>query len=397
MVQVAQGGERLHHDAVSGRPGQVGHEGDPARVVLVPPVVQPLRLGAVRLNGAGVRGHGPPLVVGSPARHRPPRDDVGPGRWAEDTRRTGCGTPRTARRTPASPGSAEGRAHRAPDRVGQRRGGAAEHELADAAVPPATPGDAWSRGPRRRTAHRATARPRAAGSPRRAGTAAPARSAPTAKARNDDTAARVGEARSSASTPNSSRACTRTALSEVVVHLGRHLGRQLGGQPLGDVHRRQLGHLRVLVGRDLGPLDLDLRLRRTPTGWRPRCTPRLPSRTPPPRARPDRRARRRPARRRGADVPPTTPAISAKFDTSPSIAPNTAGRSHPPVTSGCSCWTSSAPGRSSGSGPRSGGRVRPAHVRLSLHRRPPARRAPARGRGRRCSSRPGRRRPTTTK
>ncbi len=36
-------------------------------------------------------------------------------------------------------------------------------------------------------------------------------------------------------------------------------------------------------------------------------------------------------------VPPATPAISAKLETSPSIAPNTAGRSQPPVTSGCSC------------------------------------------------------------
>ena len=35
-------------------------------------------------------------------------------------------------------------------------------------------------------------------------------------------------------------------------------------------------------------------------------------------------------------VPPATPAISARFETSPSIAPNTAGRSQPPVTSGWS-------------------------------------------------------------
>jgi hypothetical protein len=32
---------------------------------------------------------------------------------------------------------------------------------------------------------------------------------------------------------------------------------------------------------------------------------------------------------------PATPAISAKFDTSPSIAPKTVGRSQPPVTSRC--------------------------------------------------------------
>lgn len=32
-------------------------------------------------------------------------------------------------------------------------------------------------------------------------------------------------------------------------------------------------------------------------------------------------------------APPTTPVISAKLETSPSIAPNTAGRSQPPFTS----------------------------------------------------------------
>ena len=37
-------------------------------------------------------------------------------------------------------------------------------------------------------------------------------------------------------------------------------------------------------------------------------------------------------------LPPATPAISAKLETSPSEAPNTAGRSQPPVTSECSCW-----------------------------------------------------------
>ena len=31
--------------------------------------------------------------------------------------------------------------------------------------------------------------------------------------------------------------------------------------------------------------------------------------------------------------PPATPAVSPRFDTRPSMAPNTAGRSHPPVTS----------------------------------------------------------------
>jgi hypothetical protein len=34
-------------------------------------------------------------------------------------------------------------------------------------------------------------------------------------------------------------------------------------------------------------------------------------------------------------VPPSMPAISAKFETRPSIAPNTAGRSQPPFTSRC--------------------------------------------------------------
>jgi hypothetical protein len=35
--------------------------------------------------------------------------------------------------------------------------------------------------------------------------------------------------------------------------------------------------------------------------------------------------------------PPPTPAISDTFVTSPSMAPNTAGRSHPPDTSRCWC------------------------------------------------------------
>src|SRR3954467_237385 len=43
---------------------------------------------------------------------------------------------------------------------------------------------------------------------------------------------------------------------------------------------------------------------------------------------------------RCAAAPPATPAIRAKLETRPSIAPNTAGRSHPPVTSRCSWWIS---------------------------------------------------------
>ena len=46
-------------------------------------------------------------------------------------------------------------------------------------------------------------------------------------------------------------------------------------------------------------------------------------------------------------LPPTTPMISAKLDTRPSMAPNTAGRSQPPVTSGCSCSIWSGSGRGS--------------------------------------------------
>jgi hypothetical protein len=38
--------------------------------------------------------------------------------------------------------------------------------------------------------------------------------------------------------------------------------------------------------------------------------------------------------------PPTTPATRAKFDTRPSITPNVAGRSQPPVTSRCEWWIS---------------------------------------------------------
>src|SRR3546814_4348203 len=45
-------------------------------------------------------------------------------------------------------------------------------------------------------------------------------------------------------------------------------------------------------------------------------------------------------------VPPATPAINAALETSPSIAPKTAGRSQPPVTSACSCPTTCAAGRS---------------------------------------------------
>ena len=50
-----------------------------------------------------------------------------------------------------------------------------------------------------------------------------------------------------------------------------------------------------------------------------------------------------------AAVPPATPAIRATLETSPSMAPNSAGRSQPPVTSACSCWISST--TSSGSRP----------------------------------------------
>src|SRR6266542_2790278 len=42
-------------------------------------------------------------------------------------------------------------------------------------------------------------------------------------------------------------------------------------------------------------------------------------------------------------LPPATPAISAKFDTRPSITPKTAGRSQPPVTSRWRWWISIEP------------------------------------------------------
>ncbi len=42
VLEVAQRGQGLRHDVVAGLPGQGGHEGDAARVVLVPRVVEPL-------------------------------------------------------------------------------------------------------------------------------------------------------------------------------------------------------------------------------------------------------------------------------------------------------------------------------------------------------------------
>ena len=67
-----------------------------------------------------------------------------------------------------------------------------------------------------------------------------------------------------------------------------------GSMPLRDVHLRPARRSRPRGLRDdLAPLLVDLALRRPRTGWRPRCTPPPPSRTRRPPGRPARRARPR--------------------------------------------------------------------------------------------------------
>ena len=80
VLEVAQRGERLADDVVAGHAGHRGHEGDATRVVLVRPVVEPLR------RRECLHVHSP--VVGQ----RTPSTGVIPGRRARECEHAGAGT-----------------------------------------------------------------------------------------------------------------------------------------------------------------------------------------------------------------------------------------------------------------------------------------------------------------
>src|SRR3954454_22185647 len=160
-------------------------------------------------------------------------------------------------------------------------------------------------------------------------------SAPRPNATKDEAAASNGEGRSSGSTPSSSRACTLTALSRSRWIWRATSAASLGSSPLSTYICASSASspvgLRVISARSFSIS------RRADSDWlatevySPAAIEKAPAASP---ASP---ASTTAVVSDAARVPPATPAISATFETSPSIAPNTAGRSHPPVTSGCSC------------------------------------------------------------
>ena len=152
-----------------------------------------------------------------------------------------------------------------------------------------------------------------------------------------------GDGRSWMSTPSSSRTCTSSAFSGSRDSSRATSRGQLRGRAR-VARRSRPARARSASGRfgQLVALQLDLRLgelalrgdahvlagrHRGRTGDQPGQTGD---------------ARRPCCPRRLAAVPPATPAISAKLETSPSLAPKTAGRSQPPVTSRCEWWISNA-------------------------------------------------------
>ena len=103
---------------------------------------------------------------------------------------------------------------------------------------------------------------------------------------------------------------------------------EFGVDAAGDVQLGELGPLGLGRATQLAPLDLDLgqgELRlRSHRDVLPAAIENDPATSP---------ARPASTTVDGDARPPATPAISPRFDTRPSMAPNTAGRSHPPVTS----------------------------------------------------------------
>ncbi len=71
---------------------------------------------------------------------------------------------------------------------------------------------------------------------------------------------RLGDGSSSGSMPNSSRACTTSATSGWLHHLGRRRRARSGPMPWLLVHRRQLGRLLLGVEAQLAALDVELAL-----------------------------------------------------------------------------------------------------------------------------------------
>ncbi len=152
--------------------------------------------------------------------------------------------------------------------------------------------------------------------------------APTAKQTNDEMAAVHGLGCSSGSTPSSSRACRRSASSGLACTARATSWARSGAQAAGDPRLGQLGDLLVGVAFQLaallGQLGRDLLALRAHRGVLAQGH----------RDRPGDQARGPVSSTvRAATPAPPTPAMSAMFETSPSIAPNTAARSHPPDTS----------------------------------------------------------------
>ena len=235
-----------------------------------------------------------------------------------------------------SPTLSYGRSEQAAQGVRHTRRRATEGELAQPAEPPGRVRSPWpprapqAKSPSEREQHRGPQGGRAEQIRQHGQQRRPARtSRRTRRRRRSATAGRRGRC------PSSSRAWISSACSGSRDSCRATSRASPGSTPARLVQRGELVHPRPPGACAAPAARRPARPRRAHAARRRRCT----------RRRPWRRRRRRGPRGPVMTMvcwptePPATPVISARLETRPSIAPNTAGRSQPPFTSRC-VWLS---------------------------------------------------------
>src|SRR5664279_1178099 len=184
--------------------------------------------------------------------------------------------------------------------------------------------------------------------------------APTAKARKDDSAAVQPDGRSSGLTPNSSLACTRQACSGLADNWVATRAASSGSRP--RARYMAASSASSAAGERCSSAFSTAISASVSSAWEVTETYSPVAMEKAPATRP---ANPVSTTVRCATPPPVTLAMSAKLDTRPSVMPNTAGRNQPPVTSRWVWWISMRSG-SADTGPRlprgSGGGAVPGRV-----------------------------------